>query len=156
MKRACGKLGIRLLYASPYNPEAKGKQERYNQTADSFLREASLTKPKTIDELNRLYQVWMEECYLHQPHSALEGKSPFEVYQTDPHELRFLSAETIADAFLSCETRKVDKSGCISFSGQKYEVELGLSMIHKQVEVVYETTHYPKPRGTKAETARAL
>jgi Transposase and inactivated derivatives, IS30 family len=138
MKRACGKLGIRLLYARPYNPEAKGKQERYNQTADSFLREASLVKPKTIDELNRLYQVWMEECYLHQPHSALDGKSPFEVYQTDPHELRFLSAETIADAFLSCETRKIDKSGCISFSGQKYEVELGLSMIHKQVEVVYD------------------
>lgn len=138
MKRACGKLGIRLLYARPYNPEAKGKQERYNQTADSFLREASLVKPKTIDELNRLYQVWMEECYLHQPHSALGGKSPFEVYQTDPHDLRFLSAEAIADAFLSCETRKVDKSGCISFSGQKYEVELGLSMIHKQVEVVYD------------------
>ncbi len=65
MKRACGKLGIRLLYAKPYNPEAKGKQERYNQTADSFLREAQLAKPKSLDELNRLYRVWMEECYLH-------------------------------------------------------------------------------------------
>ena len=42
MKRACGKLGIRLLYAKPYNPEGKGKQERYNQTVDSFLREALL------------------------------------------------------------------------------------------------------------------
>lgn len=138
MKRACAKLGIRLLYARPYNPEAKGKQERYNQTADSFLREASLVKPKTLEELNRLYQVWMEECYLHQPHSGLTGKTPFEAYQSDPHDLRFLPSETIADAFLSCEKRKVDKSGCISFSGQKYEVELGLSMIHKQVDVIYD------------------
>lgn len=138
MKRACGKLGIRLLYARPYNPEGKGKQERYNQTVDAFLREASLVKPKTLSQLNRLYDVWMQECYLNVPHSALAGKTPHEAYQSDPHELRFLSAETIADAFLSCETRKVDKGGCISFSGQKYEVELGLSMIHRSVEVVYD------------------
>ena len=138
MKRACGKLGIRLLYAKPYNPEAKGKQERYNQTADSFLREAALAKPKSLEELNRLYQVWLEECYLHQPHSALDGRPPFEAYQADPHEIRMLSAEAIADAFLSCEKRKVDKSGCISFCGQKYEVELGLSMIHRDVDVVYD------------------
>lgn len=59
MQRACGKLGIRLLYTRPYSSEAKGKQERYNQTADSFLQEAQLTKLKTLEELNRLYQVWM-------------------------------------------------------------------------------------------------
>lgn len=138
MKRACGKLGIRLLYARPYNPEGKGKQERYNQTVDAFLREASIEKPKSIDELNRLYQVWMEECYLNIVHSSLNGKTPFECYQFDSHELRFLSADTIADAFLSCEQRKVDKCGCISFDGMKYEVELGLSMIHRTVEVVYD------------------
>ncbi len=138
MKRACGKLGIRLLYARPYNPEAKGKQERYNLTVDSFLREAQIAKPKSLDELNRLYQVWMEECYLHQPHSALDGRSPFEAYQGDPHDIRMLSAEAVADAFLSCEKRKVDKTGCISFCGRKYEVELGLSMIHRDVDVVYD------------------
>lgn len=105
---------------------------------DSFLREAQLAKPKSLDELNRLYRVWMEECYLHVPHSALDGKSPFEVYQADTHDIRMLSAETVADAFLSCEKRKVDKAGCISFCGQKYEVELGLSMIHRDVDVVYD------------------
>ncbi len=49
-----------------------------------------------------------------------------------------LSAEAVADAFLSCEKRKVDKAGCISFCGQKYEVELGLSMIRRDVDVVYD------------------
>ena len=138
MKRACGKLGIRLLYARPYNPEGKGKQERYNQTVDGFLREVSISKPKTLAELNRLYEVWMQECYLNVPHSALEGKTPLEAYQSDPHELRFLSADNIANAFLSCEQRKVDKGGCISFCGQKYEVEHGLSMIYRIVDVVYD------------------
>ncbi len=138
MKRACGKLGIRLLYAKPYNPEGKGKQERYNQTVDHFLQEAAIARPKTLGELNRLYDVWMQECYLNVPHSALSGKTPHEAYQSDPHELRLLSADIIADAFLSCEQRKVDKGGCISFCGQKYEVELGLSMIYKTVDVVYD------------------
>lgn len=138
MKRACAKLGIRLLYARPYNPEGKGKQERYNQTVDAFLREASIAKPKDLAELNRLYNVWMEECYLTKPHSALNGKSPQECYQADPHELRFLSSDVIANAFLSCEQRKVDKGGCISFNGQKYEVEHGLSMIYNTVDVVYD------------------
>ena len=138
MKRACGKLGIRLLYARPYNPEGKGKQERYNQTVDSFLREVSVSKPKTLEQLNQLYEVWMQECYLNVPHSALSGKTPLEAYQSDSHELRFLSADVIADAFLSCEQRKVDKGGCISFDGQKYEIELGLSMIHRKVDVIYD------------------
>ena len=138
MKRACGKLGIRLLYAKPYNPEGKGKQERYNQTVDSFLKEAILEHPKDLQELNRLYRVWMEECYLNLPHSALDGKSPREAYENDCHELRLLPSDIIADAFLSCEKRRVDKGGCISFEGQKYEVELGLSMIHRDVDVVYD------------------
>ena len=138
MKRACAKLGIRLLYARPYNPEGKGKQERYNQTVDAFLREASIEKPKTVERLNDLYTAWMEECYLNVPHSALFRKTPKEAYHSDTHELRLLSAETVADAFLSCEKRKVDKGGCISFNGEKYEVELGLSMIYRTVDVVYD------------------
>ena len=144
MKRACGKLGIRLLYARPYSPESRGKQERYNQTVDAFVREIYLAKPKTLDALNRLYQVWMDECYLHTPHSALQGKSPYEVFQSDAHELRMLSTQQIADAFLSCERRKVDKSGCISFCNQKYEVELGLSMTRKTVDVVYDPADISK------------
>lgn len=138
MKRACAKMGIRLLYARPYNPEGKGKQERYNQTVDSFLREASIHKPKNLDELNRLYNVWMEECYLNVPHSALNGKTPQAAFQEDPHELRLLSSDVIADAFLSCEKRKVDKGGCISFNGMKYEVELGLSMVYCSVDVIFD------------------
>lgn len=144
MQRACGKLGIRLLFCRPFSPESKGKQERYNQTADSFLREAQLAKPKNLEELNRLYQVWMEECYLHKEHSALNRKSPYEAYQSDRHELKMLSAEVIADAFLACETRRIDKSGCINFMGQKYEVELGLHMIHKEVDVVYDAADISK------------
>ena len=50
--------------------------------------------------------------------------------------LRFASAEDIARAFLRSEKRKVDKSGCISFKGKKYEV--GLGYIGRMVEIAYD------------------
>ena len=40
---------------------------------------------------------------------------------------------------MHCETRKVDKSGCISFMGKKYEV--GLSFIGRQVDVIYDPSN---------------
>ena len=144
MQRACGKLGIRLLYCRPYAASSKGKIEKYNQTVDSFLREAMLAKPKTIDELNNLYDVWMEECYLHREHSALDKKTPHEAYYGDSKELKMIPMKEIADAFLSCEKRKVDKSGCINFEGMKYEVEMGLHMIGKTVDVVFDAADISK------------
>ncbi len=50
--------------------------------------------------------------------------------------VRFVDAETLAHAFLHSENRKVDKSGCISFMGKKYEV--GLLFIGRKVQVVYD------------------
>ena len=144
MQRACGKLGIRLLYCRPYAASSKGKIEKYNQTVDSFLREAMLAKPKTIDELNNLYDVWMEECYLHREHSALDKKTPHEAYYGDSKELKMIPSKEIAGAFLSCEKRKVDKSGCINFEGMKYEVEMGLHMIGKTVDVVFDAADISK------------
>lgn len=137
MNRACAKMGIRLMFARPYSPEATGKIERFNSVVDSFLRECDLEKPRTLDQLNELFEVWLEECYQRKQHSALDGNvSPFTAYRGDVKPLRFLDPEIIADAFLHSEKRKVDKSGCISFAGKKYEV--GLNFIGHRVDVIYD------------------
>ncbi len=137
MARACSKMGIRLLYAKPYSPEATGKVEKFNRTVDSFLNEAALAKPQTLDKLNQLFSIWVEECYQNKPHSALEGhKSPTAAYKGDRKALKFLDPEVITNAFLHSEERKVDKSGCISFEGRRYEV--GLPFIGCTVSIVYD------------------
>ena len=137
MIRACGKMGIRLIYAKPYSPEATGKVERFNRVVDSFLSEAALEKPKTLEKLNDLFQVWLMECYQNKVHSGLENNmSPETAYRSDKKALKFLDPETIANAFLHAEPRKVDKAGCISFAGKKYEV--GLTFIGCKVTVVYD------------------
>jgi hypothetical protein len=137
MTRTCSKLGIRLLFAKPYSPEATGKVERFNRIVDAFLSEAVLEKPKTLDKLNELFRVWLSECYQNKTHSALENKmSPQTAYRSDKHTLRFVQPEILRDAFLHCESRQVDKSGCINFMGKKYEV--GLQFIGCKVDVVYD------------------
>ena len=136
MSRTCSSLGIRLIFAKPYSPEATGKVERFNRVVDSFLSEATLEKPKTLERLNELFQVWLSECYQSKPHSALENKSPESTYRSDRKEIRFVDTELLANAFLHSETRRVDKAGCISFMGRKYEV--GLNFIGCKVDLVYD------------------
>ncbi|GIP20885.1 DDE-type integrase/transposase/recombinase [Paenibacillus sp. J22TS3] len=137
MTRACSKLGVRLLFAKPYSPESTGKVERFNRVVDTFLSEAALEKPKTLDRLNELFWVWLSECYQNKAHSALENKcSPETAFRSDKKALRFADPDMLANAFLHCETRKVDKSGCISFMDRKYEV--GLPFIGKTVDVVFD------------------
>ncbi|HWR09294.1 DDE-type integrase/transposase/recombinase [Sporomusa sp.] len=137
MKRTCSKLGIRLLYARPYSPESTGKVEIFNKTVDKFLAEAELEKPKTLDRLNELFQIWLSECYQNKAHAGLKNKqSPETAYRSDKQPIRFVSAEDLTNAFLHCETRVVDKAGCISFMSKKFEV--GIMFIGCKVDVIYD------------------
>jgi len=136
MERACAILEIKLLFAKPYSPEATGKIERFNRTVDSFLSEVVLNNPKTLDDYNRFFNVWVQECYHTRGHGGLDGNTPEIAYKSSKAPLRFLPVDTIASAFMRCETRKVDKSGCISFNGKKYEVSV--LFVGQKVNVVYD------------------
>jgi transposase InsO family protein len=135
MKRACSMLGIRLLYAKPRNPQGKGKQERFNHTVDSFINEVNVKLPESIEELNKLFNAWLSECYHSKVHSAL-GITPEQSFKSDSMPLRYPDEAIFANAFMHCETRKVNKSGCISFMGKDYDV--GVLYAGQQVDVVYD------------------
>jgi putative transposase len=111
--------------------------ERINAEITKFMNEVLLEKPKTLDILNSWFRTWLSECYQNRPHSALgENTSPATAYNSDRKALRFVAPEVLTNAFLHSEDRKVDKSGCISFMGKKYEV--GLTFIGRTVQVVYD------------------
>lgn len=138
LTKACAKLGIKLLHARPYHPEGKGKIERFNRRLDSFLAEVSLQKPQSLDELNHYLDLWIQEKYHKDPHAGLDGVSPETAYLTDKRPLRFPDIEACREAFLHTEEREVDKTGCISFNGSRYEVSMKL--IGRKVEVLYDPT----------------
>lgn len=136
LKSACSILGIKLLFARPYHPEGKGKIEAFNRRLDSFLSEVALMEVRTLEELNDLLKLWIQDHYHKTPHHGLSGITPETAFKTDKRPLRFVDANTLKEAFLHAEERKVDKTGCISFEGKKFEV--GLQFIGRKVSVHYD------------------
>lgn len=136
LKKACNRLGIRLSFAKPYSPASKGKIEYFNKRIDGFLAEVALDQPKTLEELNKTLDLWINEYYHKNPHTGLDGLSPGVAFRSDKRALKFASADEITAAFLHTETRQVDKIGCISLNGEKYEV--GIQLIGRKVEVFFD------------------
>jgi len=154
MRRACAILGIKLTFAKPMSPASKGKCERFNRTVDAFLDEVSLMNVSSLDELNKYFKIWLTESYHQRPHCGLKDNiTPTAAYYGSKEPLRFLPQDTITAAFLHEEERMVDKSGCISFQGRKYEV--GVEYLGQKVGVIYDPgnteklTIEHKPSGRK-------
>jgi putative transposase len=136
LRLACARLRIRHLAAQPYSPEAKGKIERWNRTVEEFIAEAHLEQPQTLAHLNALFRAWLSEGYNHRGHSSLSGKTPVEAFSKDSRALRFPGPEALRDAFLWEKSPMVDKSGCISLNGVRYDV--GVELVRKKVLVRYD------------------
>jgi len=88
--------------------------------------------------LNHHLDNWISEHYHKSPHYGLDGISPETAFRTDTRPLRFIDTTECANAFLHTLEREVDKTGCISFDGQKYEV--GLHLIGRKVDICYDPT----------------
>ncbi|MBI2853737.1 MAG: DDE-type integrase/transposase/recombinase [Chloroflexi bacterium] len=136
LRLACAKLRIRHLNTRAYSPEAKGKVERFNRSVEEFLQEAQLEKPQTLEQLNGLFRAWLSEGYNHRQHSSLADKSPAEAFIQDSKALRFPSPEALRDAFLWEKSPTVDKSGCFSLCGLRYDA--GVEYVRKKVLVRYD------------------
>ncbi len=79
-------------------------------------------------------------------------------WNRDSRALVYLDARTVGEAFLHHETREVDKGGCISLKGSRYEASAAL--IGAKVEVAYDplnmdtiTVSYP---GMAPVTAKRI
>jgi transposase InsO family protein len=158
LSEACARMGIRLLTARPYHPESKGCIERFNRTVSKFISEAVIKKLGSIDEYNKLLRIWLDEYYHVRPHSTLGGVSPKAAFGSDSRPLRFLPAEVLREAFLHTETRKVDKTGCVSFGGTMYEV--GVAYVGMKIKIGFDPSWEDEvevyPEGAPSFVAKKL
>jgi transposase InsO family protein len=136
LRLACAQLNIRHLRTQPYRAESKGKIERLNRTVEEFLVELSLQKVQTLEELNSLFSAWLSEGYNREPHSALNDKTPADVFAQDTTPLRFPSFEALKEAFLHEAERTVDKTGCLKLDGKLYDA--GVEWMRKKVTVRFD------------------
>lgn len=149
LKFSLARLGVRISHAPVRSGKSKGKIEKFHQVVDAFIREVKLQKVRTLEELNSQWNVYLEEYYHKRSHSGIaeyyeslgvsvppEGITPLQEFNRDTRPLTFLDASVVAEAFLHHENRKVDKGGCISFRGRKYETKPAL--IGHTVEISYD------------------
>ena len=143
------RLGIHVMHAKPRSGKSKGKIEKFHQVVDDFIRESKFKNIRTLEELNRLWTVYLDEYYHKQKHTGIaeyyeslgaavpeEGISPLQEWNRDSRPLTFLDAAVVSEAFLHHEQRKVDKGACISFRGKRYETKP--SLIGHTVEISYD------------------
>ena len=79
----CAKLGITLIHARPYQPQGKGKQERWFRTLRMQLQPTlSAADLGSLEALNRRLWAWIEGEYHHRPHQGLDGITPLDRWGT--------------------------------------------------------------------------
>jgi len=157
----CAKLGVALIHARPFQPEGKGKIERFFRTCRAQLI-AELTDQDTtsLAALNRRLAVWIEGEYHQQPHRGLDQHSPLERWAQTADGLRYPDpGMDLDELFLFEDQRKVQNDRTVSLHGQVYEVDA--SLIGQRVTLRYDPTQPEAPvqvvhNGQLIEQARRV
>jgi len=130
LQSICALLEIRLIYCRPYEPEGKGKLERFHRTfREQFLNEIKVEMITGLDDLNARLWAWLERVYHRRPHAGLEGKTPLDRWRDDLVHVRQLGfkAEKIDDIFCHRIERTVRKDGTLSWEGKQFETAFALA-----------------------------
>lgn len=152
----CARLKIRLIYCRPYEPEGKGKLERYHRTfRELFLNEIDIQSIQNIDDLNARLWVWIEQVYHKRPHQGLGDQTPLVVWQKDLVHIQQPEsiAQNIDSIFYHRLSRYVRKDGTIPWEGRFFEVPYELS--GNKVNLVFDP-HAEKALWVESEDGKYL
>jgi putative transposase len=124
-------LGIALVHSTPYQPEGRGKCERWFRTVRSgFL---SRWKGASLEDLNRDFLDWLHKTYHQNPHSVT-GQTPMERFSSHLECLR-PAPRDLEDFFRKRALRIVAKDRTVSLNSRLYEAPV--SLIGKRVVLLY-------------------
>jgi transposase InsO family protein len=156
----CAKLGITLIHARPYQPQGKGKQERWFRTVRmQFLPTLGDADMASLGALNRRLWAWVEGEYHQTPHRGLEGMTPFDAWAMRSDEIRLPEPTNLRELFLFEQKRKVQKDRTVSLDGILYEVDAAL--VGETVTLRFEPSKKGRPidiwyGGKKVQSAKPV
>ena len=123
----CAKVGITLIHARPYQPQGKGKIERFFLTVRmQLLPQLTDADMSSLDALNRRLWAWVEGEYHQRPHRGLAGETPLDVWARTAGAVKTAHDLDLREAFLFEHKRKVQRDRTVSLSGTVYEVDAAL------------------------------
>ena len=122
---ACAKLGITLVHTKPYDPEAKGKIERFFGTVRRQFYPTLVNEPvESLDELNKRFQNWLDHEYHRRRHSSLNA-APLDVYMEQIESVRHISDPAALDhIFWHRITRKVRSDATVTIQKKLFQAPL--------------------------------
>ena len=152
LQAVCQRLGIILLHARPYDPESRGKMERFWQTM-RYRCTDHLGARATFPEVQAALSAWLEMDYHSSLHSSLCKASPNSRYLQGIQSLPGpLSVRELAQAFELKQRRKVRKDNTLTLHGRTYEVA-GRLYAGKTVDVVVDALTKDVLRATWKDKA---
>lgn len=124
LQTACARLDITLLHAKPYDPQARGKMERFWRT----LREGCLNflgEVASLSDINARLRAFLDKRYHPAPHAGLMGKSPAKVYATRPAGEGAVDENALRVALTVRSRRRVSNDNVISLDGTAWQLDQG-------------------------------
>ena len=117
---ACARLGIGLVHAQPYDPQARGKMERFWRTLRNQCLDHCIGLTSIHDVQIRLL-AWLEEHYRVSPHGGLLGRTPSDVYATAADQAP-VDESLLREALTVRARRRVRADGTLSIAGTDFEL----------------------------------
>jgi transposase InsO family protein len=122
---ACAKLGISLIHTKPYDPEAKGKIERFFGTVRRRFYPSLVNEPvNSLEELNKRFQEWLDKDYHRKLHTGINA-TPLDTYMAQIEQVKHIADPAALDfIFWHRLTRKVRGDGTVTVQGRMFQVPL--------------------------------
>ena len=122
LARIAASVGMLIVHTPPYQPEGRGKIERYFRTVrDQFLNNLDRKQPLSLEQLNERYWAWIENVYHRSEHSALDS-TPLLRWQRDIQQIRQLPPATdLRRLFFYRLHRRVRRDCTFLLHNQYYE-----------------------------------
>lgn len=121
---ACSRLGVGLLHATPYDPQARGKMERFWRTLRAGCLD-HIGTPASLHDVQVRLLAFLGEHYHVASHASLMGKCPSEVYETAPRYDESIDDAALGAALTVHARRRVRRDGTLEIGGVTFETRTG-------------------------------
>ncbi|MCZ6625013.1 MAG: DDE-type integrase/transposase/recombinase [Deltaproteobacteria bacterium] len=131
LQQICASLGIALVHSRPYQPQGRGKIERWFRTVRGDFLPGF--RADSLEELNEALGAWIRHVYHSREHRST-GEAPLRRFASHSECLRPVPKD-LEDHFRKQARRRVAKDRTVALDGRLYEAPTPL--IGKQLTLLY-------------------
>ena len=137
MQGVAASIGILIVHTPPYQPEGRGKIERFFRSVrEQFLASLDPKALLSLEQLNERLGHWLDTVYHRHEHSALQT-TPLLRWQRDIEQVRQLPRATdLRRLFFHCVDRLVRRDSTFLLKNRFFEAPSHLA--GKRIEVRFD------------------